>query len=74
MAREAGLERHEPGYHNTMHIYDLQVAQMVYKQAMETLITITQRELLLLAPEMQTQVTNATNRRCIPQEQVVQVM
>ena len=53
-ARKPGPGRHKPGYCNTMHIYDLRVAQTVYERAMETLITITQRELLSLAPKMQT--------------------
>ena len=66
VAREPGLGRHKPGYHNTAHIYDPRVAQTVYKQAMEMLITIMQRELLSLAPKMQTQVANATNRRRVP--------
>ena len=65
-AREPGLGRHEPGYRNTAHIYDPRVAQMVYKRAMETPITVMQRELLSLAPEMQTQVADATNRWCVP--------
>ena len=66
VAREPGPGRHKPGYRNTAHIYNPWVAQTVYEQAMETLITVTQRELLSLAPEMWTQVTDATNRRCVP--------
>jgi hypothetical protein len=41
---------------------------------METPITVTQRELLSLAPEMRTQVADATNRRRVPREQAVQAM
>ena len=52
--KEPGPGRHKPGYHNTVHIYNLWVAQTVYKRAMETLITVMQRELLSLAPKMQT--------------------
>ena len=74
MAREPGQGRYEPGYQNTTNIYDLQVAQTVYEQAMETPITVMQRELLSLAPEMWTQVANAINQRHVPQEQVVQAM
>ena len=41
---------------------------------METPITVMQRELLSLAPEMRIQVTDATNRHRVPREQVVQAM
>ena len=72
--REPGPGRHEPGYRNTANIYDPRVARDVYERAMETPITVTQRELLSLAPEMRTQVADATNRRRVPREQVVQAM
>ena len=74
VAREPGPGRHEPGYRNTANIYDPRVAQVVYERAMETPITVTQRELLSLAPEMRIQVADATNRRRVPREQVVQAM
>ena len=66
MARDPGPGRHELGYHNTVNIYDPWVAQVVYEQAMETLITIMQRELLSLAPKMWIQVADATNWCHIP--------
>ena len=66
IVRDSGPRRHELGYHNTMNIYDLQVAQVVYKRVMETPITVTQRELLSLAPEMRIQVADATNRCRVP--------
>jgi hypothetical protein len=74
VAKEPGPGRHEPGYRNTANIYDPRVAKDVYERAMETPITVTQRELLSLAPEMRTQVADATNRRRVPREQAVQAM
>ena len=60
MAREPAVQRHELGYHNTAKVYDLQVAKVVYKQAMETPIMVTQWELLSLAPEVRNQMADAT--------------
>ena len=41
---------------------------------MATLVTVTQRELLLLAPEVHTQVADATVKRRVPREPLVQAM
>ena len=58
--KEPAPARQELGYQNTVNIYDLQIAKAVYERAMETPITVTQRKLLSLAPEMRAQVTDAT--------------
>ena len=59
-AKEPAPARQELGYWNTVNIYDPQIAKVVYERAMETPITVTQRELLSLAPKMRTQVADAT--------------
>ena len=56
----------EPGYHNTAKVFDPLVARSVYERAMETPITVTQRELLSLAPEVRSQVADATIKRRVP--------
>ena len=73
-AKEPAAARHEPGYRNTANIYDPQVAKAVYERAMETPITVTQRELLSLAPEMRTQVAEATVRKRVPRDPVTLTM
>ena len=67
-------ERHETGYHNTVQIHDPQIARSVYERAMATPITVTQRELLSLAPEVWTQVAKAMIKQRIPQEAAAQAM
>ena len=52
-AREPAAGKHEPTYSTTAKIHDPRVANTVYEQAMETPITVTQQELLSLAPEVQ---------------------
>ena len=51
-AREPAAGKHEPAYSTTAKIHDPRVADTVYERAMETPITVTQRELLSLAPEV----------------------
>ena len=48
--------------------------QAVFDHAMAITVTVTQRELLSLAPEVCTQVADATVKRCVPKEPLVQVM
>jgi hypothetical protein len=73
-AKEPAAGRHEPGYHNTAKVYDPQVAKAVYERAMETPITVTQRELLSLAPEVRNQMADATIRKRVPREPAVQAV
>ena len=49
----------------TAPIYNPQMASKVYAQMMDSQITITQRELLSLLPEVRNQVHEATSNRCI---------
>ena len=65
-AKEPAPARQEPGYWNTANIYDPQIAKVVYERAMETPITVTQRELLSLALEMRAQVADVTVQKRVP--------
>ena len=53
----------EGSYKTTAPIYDLKVASEVYAHTMDSQITLTQRELLSLSPEVQNQVREATTNR-----------
>src|SRR5260370_3030023 len=55
-------------------VLNLQIAKEVYKHAMEAHITITQRELLSLAPKVCAQIMDITIKKHIPCELVVQAM
>jgi hypothetical protein len=54
--------QHKPecAYTTTTHIYDEKVAQKVFKQILDAQVSITQRELLSLAPEIRAKVAEAT--------------
>lgn len=60
--------RGDQAYTTTAKIYDDKVATEVYNRAMELPITVTQRELLSLAPELRAQVTDANIKRRIPRD------
>ena len=55
-------------------VYYHQIAQAVFNRAMATPVTVTQRELLSLAPEVRTQVADVTVKRHVPREPLVQAM
>jgi hypothetical protein len=55
-----------PAYKTLPPIHDTTIAAEVYKRAMDTAITITQRELLSLSPEVRAQVREATTTKRIP--------
>ena len=63
---EAG--KHKPAYWTTAKIHDPQVADTVYEWVMETLITVTQRELLSLAPEVRARVADVTVKKRVPRD------
>ena len=67
------LCKHDPAYTTTAKIHDNKVALDIYNCAMEIPITVTQCELLSLAPELRAQVTDATIKWRIPRE-VTQVL
>jgi hypothetical protein len=68
------VDRHEPAFRSSAKVYDQRVAQAVFDRAMATLVTVTQRELLSLAPEVRAQVADATVKRRVPREPLVQAM
>jgi hypothetical protein len=55
--------KQERAYTNSSLIYDSKVAQKVFEQILDTGVTLTQWELLSLAPELRTKVADATVRR-----------
>jgi hypothetical protein len=57
----------EPAYKTSPPIYNGKVASDVYDRAMDARVTMTQRELLSLSPEVRAQVREATsNKRVVP--------
>lgn len=64
-AEQPPPRRSERAYTNSSLIYDARVAQKVFEKILDSNITITQRELLSLAPELRTKVADATVRRRI---------
>jgi hypothetical protein len=73
-APQAPAPRHNPAYNTAAKIHDPQIAKVVFERAMETPITVTQRELLSLAPEVRSQVADATIRKRVPREPLAQTM
>jgi len=59
-------KRTEAAYKTLPPVHDPSIATAVYKRSMETPITITQRELLSLSPEVRSQVRDVTTTRRIP--------
>src|SRR6266849_2311211 len=72
--REPAIGRPEPAYTTTAKVHSLQIAKTVYERAMETLITVTQRELLSLSPEVWAHVADVTTKKCVSREQAAMVM
>ena len=72
--KEPAMGWQEPGFHSTAKIYDPLIAKKVYERAMETPITVTQRELLSLAPEVRTHMADVTIQKRIPCDQTGQVI
>jgi hypothetical protein len=73
-AREPAAGRADAAYSNAAKIYDPAIAQAIYERAMEAPITVTQRELLSLAPEVRARVADVTLKKRLPKEPVVQAM
>lgn len=64
-------KKNEPAYKTLPPVHDPAVATEVYKRSMDTPITITQRELLSLSPEVRSQVRDITTTRRIPNNSTV---
>ncbi|ETW82280.1 hypothetical protein HETIRDRAFT_316937 [Heterobasidion irregulare TC 32-1] len=69
----SAFKKDGPAYKTTAPIYDEKVASEVYNRAMSTQVTLTQRELLSLAPEVRSQVREATSARRTPPKDPNQV-
>ncbi|KAH8990059.1 hypothetical protein EDB86DRAFT_2831354 [Lactarius hatsudake] len=64
-ANAIGERRNERAYTLNVAIYDEKTAGKVYERMMDAEVTITQRELLSLAPELRAQVSEVTTKRRI---------
>src|SRR5271156_902532 len=64
----ANFQRPDPAYKNAAPIHDPEVATKVYHRYLESPITLTNRELLSLSPEIRYQVRESTTTRRAPQK------
>ena len=71
-AREPVDRRQEPAYSTAARVHDPQIAKTVFDRTMELPVTITQRELLSLAPEVRTQIADVTIRKRMQREPFMQ--
>jgi hypothetical protein len=60
------FKRTDPAYKTLPPVHDPAIATSVFQRSMEAPITITQRELLSLSPEVRSQVRDTTTTRRIP--------
>ena len=66
----AASKKNESAYKTLPPVHDPSIATDVYKRSMDAPITITQRELLSLSPEVRSQVREVTTTRRIPNNPV----
>ncbi|KAJ7101247.1 hypothetical protein B0H15DRAFT_769685 [Mycena belliarum] len=59
----ASLKKPDPAYRTSAPVYDEKIAHDVFDRSMDAPITLTQRELLSLSPEVRAQVRDATTSR-----------
>ena len=59
----------DPAYRNLPPVHDPAIAASVFQHSMEAPVTITQRELLSLSPEVCFQVRDSTTMHCIPNKE-----
>ena len=74
MKEPAPVGKPEPVYTTSAKIHDPRIAKVVYERAMETPITITQRELLSLSPEVRAQLADVTARKRLSRDNPALVM
>ena len=70
-APSASSKRADPAYRTLPPVHDSAIATSVFQRSMEAPITITQRELLSLSPEVRSQVRDTTTTRRIPNKENV---
>lgn len=73
-AKPPAAGRHDPAYTTTAKAYDPLIAKAVCERAMDATITVTQRELLSLSPEVRTQIADITVRKRMAREQAAMAM
>ena len=74
LPKPAAPKKAEPAYRTLPPVYDGKVAAEVYDRAMATPVTLTQRELLSLSPEVRSQMREATSaKRAPPKEAAADV-
>jgi len=71
-AQDKNAKKVEPAYKTLPPVHDPEIAANVYKRSMEAPITITQRELLSLSPEVRSQVRECTTTRRIQNKDATQ--
>ena len=71
-AQDKNVKKTEPAYKTLPPVHDPEIAARVYKRSMEAPITITQRELLSLSPEVRSQVRECTTTRRIQNKDAAQ--
>ena len=70
LPKPSAPKKSEPAYRTLPPVYDGKVAADVYDRAMATPVTLTQRELLSLSPEVRSQMREATSAKRAPPKEV----
>ena len=74
MARDPVIVPRDPAFSTVARIHDPKVARTIFDRTLEIPITITQRELFSIAPEVRAQIADATVRKRIPKDPIAQAM
>jgi hypothetical protein len=72
LPKPAAPKKAEPAYRTLPPIHDQSIATDVYNRSLNTPVTITQRELLSLSPEVRAQLRDAVTTRRIPNKDSAQ--
>ncbi|KDR69122.1 hypothetical protein GALMADRAFT_230903 [Galerina marginata CBS 339.88] len=65
-SKASAAKKPEPAYRTLPPIHEAAIANTVYNRALDTPVTITQRELLSISPEVRSQIREAVTTRRIP--------
>ena len=74
VARDPVIVPQDPAFSTVARIHDPKVARTIFNRTLEIPITITQRELFSIAPEVRAQIADATVRKRIPRDPIAQAM
>jgi len=72
LPKPSALKKSEPAYQTLPPIHNQSIATDVYNHSLNTPITLTQRELLSISPEVRVQLRDAITTRCIPNKDSTQ--